>query len=327
MVSRDGADRLLALATALLPPDRRDWGRAMRAESTAIGPGRERRRHAMGCLGVVLAQPAVIRAVGYPLLAAVALAAAVRGTAGVAYPPLRWGAVAVVALLLSLAWWGRHRGALGPVGIGLAPRALRAGGTCLVGALAATFVSAAGSHGSAREQAMVGLPVFGVVLTACLLAVLSVTAERTDLSGPALRTGATAALVAAGWWLVAQLVFPPVPGSAGGAMVVTGVGVAAAVLLGARRRDRTRDIWLTALCVATLTPLLVFAQVLALSTYGPARLIPDLVPMALSPVDDLANSRIEVQDPYVVLLFLAGLAALALTVVGAVRRWTAARIG
>jgi hypothetical protein len=47
--------------------------------------------------------------------------------------------------------------------------------------------------------------------------------------------------------------------------------------------------------------------VLLLSSYGPAWLIPDLVPAALSPADDLANSRVEIQDPYVAMLFLAAL--------------------
>ncbi|MFI5911680.1 hypothetical protein [Dactylosporangium sp. NPDC051541] len=321
---RDGPGRLLALATWLLPAGRRDWGLAMCAESAAIQPARERWRHALGCMRVVLVQPAVLRTIGYPLLAVAAFGGALRWSAGIAYAPLRWGVVAVVTLLLGIAWWGRHRGVLGPVGAGPVARALRAGGAALVGALAATFASAAGSHGPPQEQATVGLPVFGVILTVCLLAVLAVTAERTDLSGPALRTGAAASVAAAGWWLTAQLVAPPIPGSAGGAVVVTGFGVAAAVFLGARRQDRVRAIWLVALCVAALTPLLLFAEVLVLSTYGPARLIPDLVPMALSPADDLANSRIEVQDPYVALLFLAGLAALVLVVVAAAGRRPAA---
>ena len=78
--------------------------------------------------------------------------------------------------------------------------------------------------------------------------------------------------------------------------------------------------------MTTLGPLLVFAEVVLLSSYGPAWLIPDLVPMALSPADDLANSRIEIQDPYVAMLFLACLSALVLTVasIAGGRRVTAA---
>jgi hypothetical protein len=57
-----------------------------------------------------------------------------------------------------------------------------------------------------------------------------------------------------------------------------------------------------------------------LSSYGPARLIPDLVPAALTPADDLANSRIEIQDPYVALLFLSCLLAFALSAACVVTR-------
>ncbi|HTJ35569.1 MAG TPA: hypothetical protein VL738_20295 [Dactylosporangium sp.] len=309
----DGADRLLALVVWLLPAGRRDWGRAMRAESAAIAPGRERWGHALGCMRVVLAQPAALRTVGYPLLAVAVLAGALRWSGGIGYAPLRWGIMGALALLLGVAWWGRRPGVLGPVGAGRTARAVRAGGACLVGALAAAFASTAGSHGSPREQATVGLPVFALVLTCCLLGILTVTAERAEVSGPALGTGAAASLAAAAWWLTTQLAFPPMPASAGGAVVVTGLGIGAVVFIGARRDDGAQETLLAALFVPVLTPLLIFAQVLVLSGYGPARLIPDLVPAALSPADNLANSRIEVQDPYVALLFLAGLAALVLT--------------
>jgi hypothetical protein len=42
--------------------------------------------------------------------------------------------------------------------------------------------------------------------------------------------------------------------------------------------------------------------------------IPRLVPTALSPADDLANSRHEIQDPYVALLVLAALTAILLSI-------------
>ncbi|MEU7874653.1 hypothetical protein [Dactylosporangium sp. NPDC049140] len=311
---RDRADRLLALAVRLLPPGRRDWGRAMCAESAAIEPGRERRHHTLGCLRVVLAQPAALRAIGYPLFGVTVLAGVLRWSGGISFAPLRWGVVGVVALLLSVAAWGRRPGVLGPVDAGRAPRALRAGGGVLVGALAATFASTAGSHGSPRDQAVFGLPIFTVVLTACLLGLLTVTAERTEVSGRALGTSAAVSLAAAGWWLISQVALPPMPAGVGGTVVVTGFGIATVVYVGARRDDGAQETLLAALCVPVLTPLLVFAQVLVLSGYGPAWLIPDLVPAAISPADDLENSRIEVQDPYVALLFLAGLAALILTV-------------
>jgi hypothetical protein len=186
----------------------------------------------------------------------------------------------------------------------------------VVGALAVAFATSVGTHGSPREQATFGLPIFMLVLTFCLLAVLTLTAERTGVSGPALATGALTSLGVAGWWLAVQFAFPPIPASIGGAVVATGFGIGAVVFLGARRDDGAQETLLAVFGVAAVTPLLIFAELLVLSDYAPARLIPNLVPAALSPADNLANSRIEVQDPYVALLLLAGLAAIALTAAG-----------
>jgi hypothetical protein len=90
--------------------------------------------------------------------------------------------------------------------------------------------------------------------------------------------------------------------------------MAAVVLVAAWKDGSAHNTLLAVLCVSTISPLLVFAEVVLLSSYGPAWLIPDLVPAALSPADDLANSRIEIQDPYVAMLFLACLSAVGLTV-------------
>nr|BFE60126.1 hypothetical protein GCM10020063_046520 [Dactylosporangium thailandense] len=134
------------------------------------------------------------------------------------------------------------------------------------------------------------------------------------------RSSVLLSAAAAGWWLASQLLFPPVAAGVGGAVVVTGFAIGAVLLLGARRGGHVRDSVPAALGVAVLTPLLIFALVTVLSAYGPAWVIPDLVPMALSPADDLANSRIELQDPYVALLPLVALAALALGGSGLLRR-------
>jgi hypothetical protein len=312
--SAPGADRLLALAVRLLPAGRRDWGRAMRAESAAIEPGRERWAHAMGCVRVVLGQPSVLRAIGYPVLGVVLLTGVLRWSGGIAYPPLRWGVVACVALLLGVAWLGRLPGVLGPVGAGWAARAIRAGGCLLVGGMTAAFASAVGTHGQPQEQARAGVPIFAVLLSSYLVGFLALTAHRTGATGRALASGVGAAVATAGVWLVLQVAFPPLPTNIGGSLLALALGVAAVVLVGAKLGSSSRDTLLAALCVSLLTPLLVFVDVALLSSYGPAWLIPDLVPMALSPADDLANSRIEIQDPYVAMLFLACVAALVLTV-------------
>jgi hypothetical protein len=50
-------------------------------------------------------------------------------------------------------------------------------------------------------------------------------------------------------------------------------------------------------------------MVIVLSAFGPAGLIPDLAPAALTPAADLAQSRSEIQDPYVALMVLGCLIA------------------
>jgi hypothetical protein len=304
------ADLLLALVVRLLPAGRRDWGRAMRAESAAVPPGRERWTHALGCTSTVLGQPAVLRAVGYPLAALAVLAGVLQWSAGIAYAPLRWGLVGLIALLHAVALLGRR---LGPVGDSRAARAVRAGGCLFIAAMTASFAAATGTHGRPDEQARFGVPIFALFLTSYLVGLLALTARRTAVTGRALVVGATAALAAAAVWVACQFAFPPVPAHVGGAVFTIGCGVAAVVAV-LSRAGRARDTLLAALAVSMLGPLLVFTGVVLVSGYAPARLIPDLVPAALTPADDLANSRIEIQDPYVAMLFLACLAAVVLAV-------------
>ena len=250
---------------------------------------------------------------GYPLAAVAVLAAVLQWSAGIAYGPLRWGLVGLIALLHVVALWGRRPGLLGPVGDSRTARAVRAGGCLFIAAMTASFVARMGTHGPPDEQARFGVPIFTVFLTSYLIGLLAFTARRTAVTGRALAAGVAASLAAAGIWVACQFAFPPVPTNVGGAIFTIGCGVAAVTvaLAGARR---SRDTLLSALSVGLLAPLLVFVAVVLVSSYGPARLIPDLVPAALSPADDLANSRIEIQDPYVAMLFLACLGAVVLTV-------------
>jgi hypothetical protein len=93
-----------------------------------------------------------------------------------------------------------------------------------------------------------------------------------------------------------------------------------AVAANARRGGDPARGLLAALHAGIVGALLIVVLVVVLSSYGPAGLIPDLVPAALTPADDLANSRIEIQDPYVALLFLSGLLAVALSAVSVMIR-------
>jgi Mn2+/Fe2+ NRAMP family transporter len=72
---------------------------------------------------------------------------------------------------------------------------------------------------------------------------------------------------------------------------------------------------LAALSAGVVAGLLIFQLVLVLAVLAPAGLIPDLAPVALTAADDLAQSRVEIQDPYVAVAFGAFLLAAALSFV------------
>jgi hypothetical protein len=313
-VGRDGAELLLTGAVWLLPVGRRDWGQAMRAELAAVEGRPSRWQYALGCTRALVTQPAVLRRVGYPLLMIGALVAVLVWTRGIGYAPLRWGVVAVVANLVAVAWWGRRPGPLGPVGSGRAAQLVRAGGYLLVGGLTAAFAGSAGTHGPAAEQARGGVPVFAVLLTSCLVGLLALTARRSIATGRVLASGVGAGVAAAGLWLAAVLVAPPIPVDVTAALVLVAAAMVAAGVANSGRRGGTAPSVLAALAAGTLALLLIFVAVGLLSSFGPATVIPRLVPAALSPADDLANSRDEIQDPYVALLALAALTASMLSI-------------
>lgn len=325
---RDAADRLLAGAVRLLPAERRPWGAAMRAELagiTADGAGRGARwSFAVSCVRVVAGEPAARRRAGYPLLAAAALATVSWWSGSVAYAPLRWGLVALVTVLVLVSSAGRRSGLLGPVGSGRAPRLVRAGGGLLVAAMAGSVLASMPGKGNPGEQARVGVPVFTVLLTGCLVAFLALTARRSASGGFGLAIGAGAGVAGAAAWTLIVFAAPPIPVSLGAALTVVVVAASLANIVASRREGASGQV-LAAMSAALISSLLIVVAVVLLAGYGPDRLIPDLVPAALSPADDLANSRIEIEDPYVGLLAVAFLLAVTLSVTSLVTRRPAAR--
>jgi len=320
---RDRSHGVLAVVVRLLPAGRRAWGRAMLAELAVVESAADRRRFVGGCVRVVVAQPAVLRAVYPPVLGVAAAVAVLVRTGDVGYAPLRWALLALVGVLLALSAWGRRPGILGPVAAAPSARAVRAGGQLLTAAAAAVVVVSADGRNDPGEQARADVPIFTVLLACYLAGLLALTAQRCVATARDLVVGGGAGVVAAALWLAFVLVVAPIPADVGAASVAAAVAAAGAALVDVRRRDgahRAARALLAALCAGTVTLLFVFGAVVLLSTYGPASLIPDLVPAALTPADDLANSRIELQDPYVALLFLAGLTAAFLGVTGVVTR-------
>jgi len=121
--------------------------------------------------------------------------------------------------------------------------------------------------------------------------------------------GGGAGLVAAALWGVTVWLAPPVPGNAALATTVVFTAVAAAGWL---RRGRSG-------VVAALTAGFVgaWAIVTALDVMMPLvpdRWVPRIVTVAMTPADNLSQSRIETVDPYIALLFLGTLMGLALVV-------------
>jgi lysylphosphatidylglycerol synthetase-like protein (DUF2156 family) len=245
--------------------------------------------------------------------------------------------VALVSVLVLVSWLGRRPGMFGPVGHESPARLVRTGGYLLVGTMAVAVLVSMRSHDNPDEQARNAVPIFTVVLTTYLLGFLAVSARRCAADRRALSAAGCAGVGAAGLWVTAALSAPPIPASTGLALVLTCTAAVVAASAGAGRRDRPqrdrnqgdrsqgdraqraqRDRaqrgMLAALCAATFAALLIVMLVLALSSYGPPGLIPDLAPAALTPADDLAQSRIEVVDPYVGLLLLGCLLAVALSI-------------
>jgi hypothetical protein len=302
---RDPAAWLLATAVRLLPPERARWGAAMRAELAGIDPGPQRWRFALGCLRVIVTRPAVWRHAGYPLLMLAALAATAHWTSHVEYAPLRWGLVGLVASLVVVAGLGRVRVLL-PVAGSRAARSMRAFGYLLVGVLAAEAVAFT-AHQNSRSVG--GVPVFTVMFAGHLFGFLALTAQRAAATSRTLLTGALAGCAAAAGWTGVVMAFPPIPPDVGLAVLLAALAIGAAVLV-ARRRGDVRAGLAAGACAGMVAALLILHVVLVLSVTGPAWLIPDLVPAALSPADDVANSRVEIQDPYMWMLLIAWLIAL-----------------
>lgn len=317
----DAATRILGVAVALFPPDRREWGQAMRAELAALEGTAARRRFALGCLRAAVTRPSTLRALGYPALMLGALAGAVWWSSTIGYQPLRWAVLVAAAVLLAVAWWGRRPGALGPVSQGRVPRLVRAFGCMLVCAFALASAASVASNSNPGEQAAVGVPVYATVSAGYLLAFLAVTArataQRDAVPARILAIGVGIGGAAAAIWAAVLATARPMPTATAPLLaLIVGAMIVAAVLAPTGRppRDRAKDGVIAGLCAGAFAALLAVESLTALAAYGPAALIPDLAPVALTQADDLVQSRSEIQDPYVAVLLLGGLLAIALCV-------------
>ena len=90
--------------------------------------------------------------------------------------------------------------------------------------------------------------------------------------------------------------------------------MAAAGWAAARRGGASAEL-LAGACAGTVASILILGVFTVLVAAGPAWLIPSLAPHALTPADQLADSRIEIHAPYLWLLLFGWLIAVGLCIV------------
>lgn len=303
-VDQDGPARLLSAAVRVMPAERRDWARAMQAELAAIERPADRRSFAWGCLRASHLPRGVLH-----LLAVLGtLAALLAWIATVDYPPLFWILSVVASVLAAVCWQGRRAGMLGPTGDGAAAWLLRIGGYLTAAAVVA--VAVAHAHPATLEAADAGdgLLAFLAIGGSFLIGLASVGARRSAATRRVLITGAGSAVAATALWLIVVLAAPPIPASVGRALAVTAVAAVVAVLANA---GTAQGSLLAGLLAIAGTMALIFVSVLLLAHFGADTLIPDITPAAL-PGQHISESRVEIVDPYVLILILSAVAATAL---------------
>jgi hypothetical protein len=176
--------RLLGWSGGLVPPGRRRWTEAVRAEAGEVPAGLARLGWLVGGFWLVAREARMLRRIGYGLgVVAVALAAALvvrniwHGGLGIGWGKAR--VILLLALMAGLPWVARRRGVFGPVGTSITARVVRAGGCAVLLALVLDFTrvqrvllrNPPGAWSWLREAAGLGL------IAVCLAAVLIVPAR------------------------------------------------------------------------------------------------------------------------------------------------------
>jgi hypothetical protein len=316
---RDTPALLLAAATRVLPAGHRDWGRAMEAELASITDRPRRWSFARGCVWAAAAEFHLLRGLLHLLAVLGTLATLLIWISAVDYPPLAVILYVVVPVLAAVCWAARQAGMLGPTGNGVVAWLLRAGGYLIAGAIAA--VAVAHSHPATLEAGDrgSGVLVFATLAASLLFGLVSVSARRSAATARVLVTGIGSGLGATAAWLIIMLIAPPIPPSVGWALTMTAAAAIIGVLANGRRSDTNSACLLAGLLAVTATMLFIFATVVAMAQWGPDRLIPAITPHAL-PADRIAESRIEIVDPYVLLLVLSAIAATTTSVTTVITR-------
>jgi hypothetical protein len=316
---RDRPARLLAAAVRLMPAARRDWGRAMQAELAAIEPRPDRWDFARGCVRAAAAEFHLLRGTVHLVVVLGALGTSLAWVATVDYPPLAAILYVAVPALAAVSWGARRAGMLGPTGGSAAAWTLRTGGYLIAAGIVATGWKHRHPATVEAVDAGSGVLVFAVLAAGFLLALPIVLSRRSAATARVLTTGAGSGLAGALVWLIVVAVAPPIPASVSAALAATGLAGVLALAANAHRAGTTAGGVLAVLLATATTMGLIFAGVVLLASFGPDSLIPDVTPHA-PPAIRVAESRIEIVDPYVLMFVLSGLAATALGVAGVATR-------
>jgi hypothetical protein len=138
-----------------------------------------------------------------------------------------------------------------------------------------------------------------------------------------LATAAGSGLAATVLWLALVVITPPIPASVGSALTLTCTAAITAVLTNTGRYGTTQGCLLAGLLAAATAMALISAGVVGLAHWGPDILILAITPHPF-PGNRVAESRIEIVDPYVLILVLSAMAATALGLAAVVTRRPAA---
>lgn len=314
---RDGPSRVAGAVLRRMPAARREWSDAMEAELASVSGRRARWRFAMGCVRTTMRQTASWGGATHVVAGVASLLTVLVLTRAMAYPPMRWGLVVMVAVLVAIPWLARRVGLFGSVAGGVAPVVIRGLGSVLVGVCVLGIVLEDRSSGADQlDRLLIGLPIFTAVLGIQLLGLFAVTTRSTD--GRALVACAWASLGGALGWLTIVALGPPLPSTPLLGLFMVGVAGVVTAMTGPRPVQCG-----AAMGAASVVALAVFVSMGALLALVPDRWIPDLVPMAITHADDIAQSRVEALDPYLWLLLIG--AMLAAGVVGEERSRRAPR--
>jgi hypothetical protein len=212
-----------------------------------------------------------------------------------------------VVVLRPGAWW--------------TPRLVRLACCAVLAVIVAGIAIGIATSSNPGQKLREGGWILTLMMGSYLFGFLAVTSRRCAATARVLLIGGGAGLAAVGAAAVLMFAAPPVPRTIGATVLLVALASLGAAALAQRPHD-DRAAALAGLFAATVGSLGIVILVDVISSIGPAELIPIVVPRALPPATQISESRIELVDPYIGLLFLGALMALLL---GIAALWTRRR--